>query len=113
MIPILNQVQVENRKIQMIQSKVECINVIGELRVKLIANQVKEMSLGLKEMKAKVECIGVKVSLLTKLPSTLNSTLMPPPRATFQKPILFESKNQFLHMKVVCFILLILNLLRL
>ena len=44
----------ENRKVQMIKDKVECINVIGELRVKLIANQVKEMNLGLKEMKAKV-----------------------------------------------------------
>ena len=62
----------------MIEDKVECINVIGELRVKLIANQVKGMNLGLKEMKAKVGFISVKVSLLTKLPSTLNLTLMPP-----------------------------------
>ena len=97
----------------MIKYKVECINVIGELRVKLIANQVKEMNLGLKEMKAKVGFISVRVNLLTKLPRLITLKSMPP-RATFQKPILFESKNQFLHMKLVCFILLILkNLLRL
>ena len=83
--------KLEEKKIE----KVECINVIGEIRVKIIANQVEEMNLRLKEMKAKVEFIGVKVSLLTKLPSTLNLTLIPP-RATFQKPILLESKNQFL-----------------
>ena len=59
--------------------------MIGELKVKLIANQVKEMNLGLKEMKAKVGFISVKVSLLTKLPSTLNLTLMPPPRAIVSK----------------------------
>ena len=98
----------------MIECKVECINVIGELRVKLIANQVKEMNLGLKEMKAKVGFISVRVNLLTKLPRLITLKSMPPPRATFQKPILLESKNQFLHMKLVCFILLILkNLLRL
>ena len=33
----------------------------------------------------------------------------PPPRLLFQKPNLMLSKNQFLHMKIVCFILLILK----
>ena len=31
----------------------------------------------------------------------------PPPRLLFQKPNLMLSKNQFSHMKIVCFILLI------
>jgi hypothetical protein len=33
----------------------------------------------------KVECINERVNLLTELPSVLNLTLMPPPRATFSK----------------------------
>lgn len=37
----------------------------------------------------------------------LNDT--PPPRLLFQKPNLMLSKNQFLHMRIVCFILLILK----
>ena len=69
----------------MIEDKVECINERWEIRVKIIANQVKEMNLGLKEMKAKVRFISVRVDLLTKLPSTLNSTLMPPPKAIVSK----------------------------
>ena len=36
------------------------------------------MNLRLNEMKAKVEFISVRVDLLTKLPSALNLTLMPP-----------------------------------
>ena len=86
----------------------KCINVIGDIRVKLIANHVKEINLELKEMKAKVEYISVRVNLLTKLPRLITLKSMPP-RATFQKPILLESKNQVLHMKLVCFILLILK----
>ena len=62
----------------MIECKVECINVIGELRVKLIANQVKEMNLGLKEIKAKVGFISVRVDLLTKLPRLITLKSMPP-----------------------------------
>ena len=46
---------------------------------------------------------------IDQTPPTDNLKVNAPPRATFQKPILLESKNQFLHMKVVCFILLILK----
>ena len=52
----------------MIECKVECINVTGELRINIIANQVKEMNLGLKEMKTKVGFISVRVGLLIQTP---------------------------------------------
>ena len=47
---------------------------------------------------------------IDQTPPTDNLKVNAPPRATFQKPILLESKNQFLHMKLVCFILLILKI---
>ena len=62
----------------MIEYKVECINVIGELRVKLIANQVKEMNLGLKEMKAKVEYISVRGELLILNPHLTSQVSIAP-----------------------------------
>ena len=63
---------------QMIEYKVKCINVIGELRVKIMANQVKEMNLVLKEMKAKVEYISVRVELLILNPHLTSQVSIAP-----------------------------------
>ena len=52
--------------------------MIGELRVKLIANQLKEMNLGLKEMKAKVEYISVRVELLILNPHLTSQVSIAP-----------------------------------
>ena len=62
----------------MIEYKVECINVIGELRVKIMANQVKEMNLRLKEMKAKVGFISVREGLLILNPHLTSQVSIAP-----------------------------------
>ena len=62
----------------MIEDKVECINVIGELRVKIMANQVKEMNLRLNEMKAKVEYISERVDLLILNPHLTSQVSIAP-----------------------------------
>ena len=62
----------------MIEYKVECINVIGELRVKIMANQVKEMNLRLNEMKAKVEYISERGELLILNPHLTSQVSIAP-----------------------------------
>ena len=63
---------------QMIEYKVKCINVIGELRVKIMANQVKEMNLGLNEMKTKVEFISERGELLILNPHLTSQVSIAP-----------------------------------
>ena len=62
----------------MIEYKVECINVIGELRVKIMANQVKEMNLRLNEMKTKVEFISEREWLLILNPHLTSQVSIAP-----------------------------------
>ena len=62
----------------MIEYKVKCINVIGELRVKIIANQVKEMNLRLNEMKTKVEFISEREGLLILNPHLTSQVSIAP-----------------------------------
>ena len=62
----------------MIEDKVECINVIGEIRVKIIANQVKEMNLRLNEMKTKIEFISERVELLILNPHLTSQVSIAP-----------------------------------
>ena len=54
------------------------INVIGKLRVKIIANQVKEMNLRLNEMKIKVEFISERVELLILNPHLTSQVSIAP-----------------------------------
>ena len=63
---------------QMIEYKVKCINVIGELRVKIMANQVKEMNLRLNEMKTKVEFISERERLLILNPHLTSQVSIAP-----------------------------------
>lgn len=56
----------------------KCINVIGEIRVKIIANQVKEMNLRLNEMKTKVEFISERVELLILNPHLTSQVSIAP-----------------------------------
>ena len=86
----------------MIEDKVECINVIGELRAKIIANQVKKMNLGLKEMKAKVGFISVRVNLLTKLPRLITLKSMPPPGLLFKNQFYLNQRTNFCNRKFYC-----------
>ena len=62
----------------MIECKVKCINVIGELRVKIMANQVKEMNLRLNEMKTKVEFISEREWLLILNPHLTSQVSIAP-----------------------------------
>ena len=52
--------------------------MIGELRVKLIANQVKEMNLRLNEMKTKVEFISERERLLILNPHLTSQVSIAP-----------------------------------
>lgn len=56
----------------------KCINVIGEIRVKIIANQVKEMNLRLSEMKTKVEFISEREELLILNPHLTSQVSIAP-----------------------------------
>ena len=52
--------------------------MIGEIRVKIIANQVKEMNLRLNEMKTKVEFISERVELLILNPHLTSQVSIAP-----------------------------------
>ena len=52
--------------------------MIGEIRVKIIANQVKEMNLRLNEIKTKVESISERVELLILNPHLTSQVSIAP-----------------------------------
>lgn len=81
---------------------------IGKVKIKAIT--------AIEKIKRKGKKSGVykcKGEAIDKTPPAHKLKVNAPPRLQFQKPILIISKNQFLHKKVLCFILLILILLQL
>jgi hypothetical protein len=84
------------------EEKVEDVGEKEEIIKVLNFTQVMEEVLRMSEVKGKVEGISVKVNLLTKLPSTLNLTLMPPQGYFFKNQFYLNQRTNFCSRKFYC-----------